>query len=140
MMLSSLLKCALSPPRRRRRSLGFSESIIARKVPAVKRWMNLRFARSRTSGRRPESAHAMDAGALSANRWPIGCVNDVRAASGRPVPCCPTPCYPALPLRDPALLAECAALKRAIEPFSTLRSLRASPQWPELGQRLDQLL
>ena len=43
-------------------------------------------------------------------------------------------------MRDPALLAECAALKRAIEPFSTLRSLRASPQWPELGQRLDQLL
>jgi len=42
--------------------------------------------------------------------------------------------------RDPALLEECRALKRALEPFPTARALRAAPGWPELDVRLRRLL
>ena len=42
--------------------------------------------------------------------------------------------------RDPALLAECLALQQALTRFATLRSLRASPAWPELHARLDRVL
>ncbi len=37
--------------------------------------------------------------------------------------------------RDPALLAECRALQRAVEPFRTLRALRTSSVWPALAPR-----
>jgi len=42
--------------------------------------------------------------------------------------------------RDPVLLAECTALKRAVEPFPTLSALHASPAWPELRSRFDRVL
>ena len=42
--------------------------------------------------------------------------------------------------RDPALLAECQALARAITPFHGLAALHASPEWNELGPRLSRLL
>jgi len=41
--------------------------------------------------------------------------------------------------RDPAFLAECAALKRAVEPFRTLAALRASPSFRELDERFTRL-
>jgi endonuclease/exonuclease/phosphatase family metal-dependent hydrolase len=43
-------------------------------------------------------------------------------------------------MRDPALLEECRALRRAVEPFPTLAALRAAPAWGELGPRLQRLL
>jgi endonuclease/exonuclease/phosphatase family metal-dependent hydrolase len=42
--------------------------------------------------------------------------------------------------RDPHLLAECAALQRAIAPFPTLAVLRHSPEWPALEARLARVL
>ena len=42
--------------------------------------------------------------------------------------------------RDPALLAECQALARAITPFRSLESLRSGREWNELGPRLSRLL
>jgi endonuclease/exonuclease/phosphatase family metal-dependent hydrolase len=50
-------------------------------------------------------------------------------------------CYAACSMtRDPAFLAECRALQRAVEPFPTLEALRASPQWPGIEARLSRLL
>jgi endonuclease/exonuclease/phosphatase family metal-dependent hydrolase len=43
-------------------------------------------------------------------------------------------------MRDPALLEECRALRRAVEPFATIEALREAPEWPELGARLQRLL
>jgi endonuclease/exonuclease/phosphatase family metal-dependent hydrolase len=43
-------------------------------------------------------------------------------------------------MRDPALLEECRALRRAVEPFPTLQALHAAPAWPDLGPRLQRLL
>jgi endonuclease/exonuclease/phosphatase family metal-dependent hydrolase len=37
--------------------------------------------------------------------------------------------------RDPALLAECRALKQSIEHYRTLAAFKGSPQWPDLEQR-----
>ncbi len=43
--------------------------------------------------------------------------------------------------RDPAYLAECRALQRAVAPFRTLRELRASPEWRDgLSKRFAALL
>jgi len=42
--------------------------------------------------------------------------------------------------RDPVLLEECRALKRAVEPFATISALRASPAWPDLEARFHRLL
>lgn len=42
--------------------------------------------------------------------------------------------------RDPALLEECRSLQRAVEPFRTLASMRASPEWASLGPRFRALL
>lgn len=44
------------------------------------------------------------------------------------------------PPRDAALLAECAALKAALERHPTLRSLQTSAEWPQLEPRLATLL
>ena len=44
------------------------------------------------------------------------------------------------PPRDGALLAECAALKQALERHPTLRSLWTSAEWPDLERRLGALL
>ncbi|HEY6194556.1 MAG TPA: endonuclease/exonuclease/phosphatase family protein [Candidatus Eisenbacteria bacterium] len=41
---------------------------------------------------------------------------------------------------DPARVAEAHALRRALEPFSTLRALHADPGWPALAARLATLL
>jgi endonuclease/exonuclease/phosphatase family metal-dependent hydrolase len=43
-------------------------------------------------------------------------------------------------MRDPALLEECRALRRAVEPYPTLEALRAAREWPELDARLQRLL
>ncbi len=43
-------------------------------------------------------------------------------------------------MRDPALLEECRALRRAVEPYPTLAALRGAPEWTELGPRLQRLL
>jgi len=42
--------------------------------------------------------------------------------------------------RDPALLEECRALQRAVEPFPTLALLRAAPDWERLEERFRRLL
>jgi len=42
--------------------------------------------------------------------------------------------------RDPDYLAECLALKRAIEPFPSIAALRASPAWKELQPRIARVL
>lgn len=42
--------------------------------------------------------------------------------------------------RDPAFLAECQALARAVEPFPSLTALRASPKWAALAPRLERVL
>lgn len=42
--------------------------------------------------------------------------------------------------RDPALLAECVSLCRALREHGTLRALRKSPGWAELRPRLEQVL
>jgi len=42
--------------------------------------------------------------------------------------------------RDPAFLAECRALQRAVEPYPTIRALRASSEWPALSARFARLL
>ena len=44
------------------------------------------------------------------------------------------------PGRDPALLEECRALRRAVAAHPTLASLRAAPEWPDLEARLRRLL
>jgi len=43
-------------------------------------------------------------------------------------------------MRDPALLEESRALRRAVEPWPTIEALRAAPEWPELGAQLQRLL
>ena len=43
-------------------------------------------------------------------------------------------------MRDPALLEECRALRRAVEPYPTVDALHTAPGWPELGARLQRLL
>jgi endonuclease/exonuclease/phosphatase family metal-dependent hydrolase len=43
-------------------------------------------------------------------------------------------------VHDPALLEECRALRRAVEPYATMEALRAAPEWPGLGARLKRLL
>jgi endonuclease/exonuclease/phosphatase family metal-dependent hydrolase len=43
-------------------------------------------------------------------------------------------------MRDPVLLEECRSLRHAIEPHPTLEALRAAPEWPGLGARLQRLL
>ena len=43
-------------------------------------------------------------------------------------------------MRDPALLEECRALRRAVAAHATLASLRAAPGWPALGARLRAVL
>lgn len=43
-------------------------------------------------------------------------------------------------VRDAALLAECRALQRAVEPFATLSALESSPEWPALRARFEALL
>jgi endonuclease/exonuclease/phosphatase family metal-dependent hydrolase len=43
-------------------------------------------------------------------------------------------------MRDPALLEECRALRRAVEPYPTIEALRAAREWPELDARLRLLL
>ena len=43
-------------------------------------------------------------------------------------------------MRDPVLLEECRALRRAVEPFPTLETLHAAPGWPALEARLRRLL
>ena len=42
--------------------------------------------------------------------------------------------------RDPALLAECTALARAVERYATLEALRGAPEWRDLGPRLARVL
>ncbi|HEY2954863.1 MAG TPA: endonuclease/exonuclease/phosphatase family protein [Candidatus Eisenbacteria bacterium] len=42
--------------------------------------------------------------------------------------------------RDPALIAESRALKRALDTFPTLAALRASSDWPALDARLERVL
>lgn len=42
--------------------------------------------------------------------------------------------------RDPALLEECRALQRAVEPFPTLAALHAAGAWRDLGPRFERLL
>lgn len=42
--------------------------------------------------------------------------------------------------RDPALLEECRSLQQAVEPFRTLASMHASPEWSTLGPRFRSLL
>jgi len=42
--------------------------------------------------------------------------------------------------RDPALLAECRSLQRALSSAPTLRALHAAPSWPELRARLERVL
>lgn len=42
--------------------------------------------------------------------------------------------------RDPAFLAECRALQRAIVPYPTMAALRAAPGWPDLERRFEALL
>jgi endonuclease/exonuclease/phosphatase family metal-dependent hydrolase len=42
--------------------------------------------------------------------------------------------------RDPALVSESRALRRALERYPTLAALRASAEWPALGARLDRQL
>lgn len=44
------------------------------------------------------------------------------------------------PVRDPVLLEECRALRRAVEPCATIEALRDTPAWPELDARLRRLL
>ncbi|HEY6865735.1 MAG TPA: endonuclease/exonuclease/phosphatase family protein, partial [Candidatus Eisenbacteria bacterium] len=43
-------------------------------------------------------------------------------------------------MRDPALLAECADLRRTLERVPSWRALRALPEWPALSARIDRLL
>lgn len=43
-------------------------------------------------------------------------------------------------MRDPALLEECRALRRAVEPCPTIEALRTAPEWPSLEARLQRLL
>jgi len=43
-------------------------------------------------------------------------------------------------IRDPGFLAECTALRRAVEPFKTLEALQSSPEWPEIRLRFDRVL
>jgi len=43
-------------------------------------------------------------------------------------------------MRDPALIEECRALRRAVEAHPTLASLHAAPDWPRLRQRLGAVL
>jgi endonuclease/exonuclease/phosphatase family metal-dependent hydrolase len=43
-------------------------------------------------------------------------------------------------MRDPALLEECRALRREVEPYATMAALRAAPGWPALEARLQRLL
>jgi endonuclease/exonuclease/phosphatase family metal-dependent hydrolase len=45
-----------------------------------------------------------------------------------------------LVMRDPALLEECRALRRAVEPYPTMEALRDASEWPELDARLQRLL
>ena len=42
--------------------------------------------------------------------------------------------------RDPAFLAECRELKRALESFPTLAGLRASREWPGIQERMRRVL
>ena len=42
--------------------------------------------------------------------------------------------------RDPAFLAECQALARAVTPFASLSALRSSPGWAALSRRLERVL
>ena len=42
--------------------------------------------------------------------------------------------------RDPRFLAECRALGEALKSFPTIGALRGSPQWKDLGPRLERLL
>jgi len=43
-------------------------------------------------------------------------------------------------MRDPALLEECRALRRAVEPYATCEALRDASEWPALEARLQRLL
>ena len=43
-------------------------------------------------------------------------------------------------MRDPVLLEECRALRRAVEPYPTREALRAAPEWQALDARLQRLL
>jgi len=43
-------------------------------------------------------------------------------------------------MRDPSLLEECRALRRAVEPHRTVAALHAAPEWPRLAGRLKSLL
>jgi endonuclease/exonuclease/phosphatase family metal-dependent hydrolase len=43
-------------------------------------------------------------------------------------------------MRDPVLLEECRALRRAVEPYPTIEALRGAPEGPGLGARLERLL
>lgn len=43
-------------------------------------------------------------------------------------------------MRDPLLLEECRALRRAVEPYPSIEALRAAPEWPALDARLQRLL
>jgi len=43
-------------------------------------------------------------------------------------------------MRDPVLLEECRALRRAVEPYPAIEALRAAPGWPALDARLQRLL
>ena len=42
--------------------------------------------------------------------------------------------------RDPALLEECRALQRAVEPYPTLAALHAAPEWPAVAERFARML
>src|SRR5262245_30226549 len=48
--------------------------------------------------------------------------------------------YPRRVTRDRSLLGQCAELKRALEGYADLVSLRAAPGWPPLKERLERLL
>jgi len=48
-------------------------------------------------------------------------------------------CCPAV-TRDPALLEECLALRAILERHPTVAALRANPDWPTIGIRLERLL
>lgn len=52
----------------------------------------------------------------------------------------PRTCYGFAPMRDPAFLAECRALQRAVRPYRTITELRAAPEWPQFETRLRALL
>jgi len=43
-------------------------------------------------------------------------------------------------MRDPVQIEECRALRRAVERYATIEALRAAPEWPALGARLERLL